>query len=148
MIRIEKVCSSLVIDQLLVGKHSGEMENINLEDNDIDQDINEQIKSLESEINGLIDQLDDAEGGDVIFEDVDSDDLADFELDIKTGLIDSEDVKTELSAVDPLKLASANQEALVRTNDIKEEIDNMHTNIDSGINKGKFNTQTYFHIFD
>ena len=87
MISIEKVCSSLVIDQLLVGKHSGEMENINLEDIDIDQDINEQIKSLESEINGLIDQLDDAEGGDVIFEDVDDSGFAHCNQHIVTNIL-------------------------------------------------------------
>ena len=76
----------------------------------MDQDINEQIKHLESEINGLIDQLDESEG-DVNFADDDSEDLTDFELDIEAGLVDTEDVKTETDEnvnkiynSDPLKL--------------------------------------------
>ena len=75
----------------------------------MDQDINEQIKGLESEINGLIEQLDDE---DINIEDVDSDDLIDFELDIKTGLLDA----------DPLKLVESQVKTETTTSNIKEEI--------------------------
>ena len=78
-------------------------------DIDMDMDINDQIKSLESEINGLIEQLDDE---DINIEDVDSDDLKDFELDIKTGLIDA----------DPLKLVKHQVKTETTTSNIKEEI--------------------------
>ena len=63
-------------------------------------DINSRMSILESEINGLIGQLDDdyINIEDYFIEDVDNDDLKDFELYIQTGKKESDvdgDIKTE-----------------------------------------------------
>ena len=66
----------------------------------VDMDINEEIRNLESEINGLIEQLDDE---DVDIENDDFDASNDLDMEYKTEPVLSEDYITELK-VDPLNV--------------------------------------------
>lgn len=68
---------------------------------DIDQDINEEIRSLESEINGLIGQFDEREVDDNFM--MDDEDLTDLDI----GLGES-DEKLDIREYDPLSNTKGN----------------------------------------
>ena len=68
---------------------------------DIDQDINDEIRSLESEINGLIGQFDEREVDDNFM--MDDEDLTDLDI----GLGES-DEKLDIREYDPLSNTKGN----------------------------------------